>query len=88
MNLQLINRCKNFSDGINSARSNIISPERIESLLSLRGQQPAQETRCFEVGKTDISTPISEMTEIAVIGSEFKPVTVCSNSRAYAYGSA
>ena len=54
----------------------------LESLLSLRGQQPAQETRCFEDGKTDISTPISDMTEIAVLGSELNPGTVCSNSRA------
>lgn len=54
----------------------------LELLLSLRGQHPAQETRCFEVGKTDISAPISEMTEIAVMGSEFKPGIVRSNSRA------
>ena len=29
------------------------------------GVSPAQEQRCFEVGNTDISTPISEMMPIA-----------------------
>ena len=34
----------------------------LRSLLSFRGQHPAQETRCLAVGKTDISPPISEST--------------------------
>ena len=31
----------------------------LPALWSLRGQHPAHETRCFAVGKTDISPPIS-----------------------------
>lgn len=38
---------------------------------SLRGQQPAQETRCFDDGNTDMSEPISERMEMAVIGFLF-----------------
>ena len=34
------------------------------ALIVLR-RSPAQEQRCFEVGNTDISTPISEMIPIA-----------------------
>ena len=37
-------------------------------LWSLRGQQPAQETRCFDNGNTDMSGSISERMAIAVIG--------------------
>ena len=37
-------------------------------LWSFRGQQPAQETKCFAEGKTDISTPISEISATAVKG--------------------
>ena len=45
-------------------------------LLSFLGQQPAQETRFLAVGNTDISTPISEMTVIAVMGLLLKAGTV------------
>ncbi len=45
-------------------------------LWSLRGQQPAQETRFLAVGNTDILMPISEIKAIAVIGSVEKPGTV------------
>ena len=50
------------------------------ALLSLRGQQPAQETRCFDVGNTDISAPISARIRIAVKGSLDKPGTVLMKS--------
>lgn len=49
-------------------------------LWSFPGQQPAQETRCFAEGKTDISTPISEKSAMAVIGAAEKPGTVRINS--------
>lgn len=52
------------------------------ALLSLRGQQPAHETRCFDVGNTDISAPISDNMRIAVKGSLDKPGTVLMSSRA------
>lgn len=45
-------------------------------LRSLRGQHLAQETRCFAVGKTDMSGPISERTATVVIGLAFSPGTV------------
>lgn len=45
-------------------------------LWSLRGQQPAHETRCFAEGNTDISAPISEISAMAVIMFPEKPGTV------------
>ena len=45
-------------------------------LWSLRGQQPAHETRCFAEGNTDISAPISEISAMAVIMFPEKPRTV------------
>ena len=45
-------------------------------LWSFRGQQPAQETKCFAEGNTDISTLISEMRTTAVNGAAEKPGTV------------
>ena len=45
-------------------------------LLSFLGQQPAHETRFLDEGNTDISTPISETTVIAVKGFLSKPGTV------------
>lgn len=45
-------------------------------LLSFLGQQPAHETGFLDEGNTDISTPISETTVIAVKGFLSKPGTV------------
>lgn len=56
------------------------------ALLSLRGQQPAHETRCFDVGNTDMSAPISESIRIAVKGSLDNPGTVLIRSRVVEYG--
>lgn len=57
-------------------------------LWSLRGQQPAQETRCFDDGNTDMSGPISERMAIAVIGFLSNPGRVWSKSRTAEKGSA
>ena len=46
------------------------------ALVVARGQQPVQETRCFAVGNTDISAPISERIAIAVKGSPERPGAV------------
>lgn len=58
------------------------------ALLSLRGQQPAHETRCFDVGNIDISAPISARIRIAVKGSLVKPGTVLMKSSTALCGSA
>ena len=54
-------------------------------LWSLRGQHPAHETRCFAVGKTDISPPISESIWTAVIGFLSNPGTVLIKFKAASY---
>ena len=51
--------------------------------LVITGQQPAQETRCFAEGNTDISTPISEMRARAVNGAAEKPGTMRISSSWY-----
>ena len=64
--------------GLNGAQSALnkqgldIGPARLilvvflfPALSLFCGVSPAQEQRCFEVGNTDISTPISEITPMA-----------------------
>lgn len=58
------------------------------STASLRRQCPANETRCFDVPKTDITEPISESKWIAIRGFLDNPGTVCISSKTEEYGSA
>ncbi len=59
--------------------------KKIWLLWSLRGQHPAHDTRFLAVGKTDISSPISDSTWIVVIGFLSNPGTVLIRVRAASY---
>lgn len=57
------------SSGFNDCPAREIRVDFVRrALRSFLGQHPAQEIKCFEVGNTDISGPISERIAIAVIG--------------------